>query len=93
MPEHIKFTNDHITPDAEGSAIEQLAFDYAEAKADQAELVVTRQYLLKAISLLPKRELKVTLTEQADMEAEPFKMQAKRDDAGTLHFRAVKTFG
>lgn len=93
MPEDIKLENNHITPDENGSAIEQLAFDYAEAKADQAELVVTRQYLLKAISLLPKRELKVTLTEQADMGAEPFRMQAKRDDKGTLHFRAVKTFG
>ena len=69
-----------------------MAADYAQAKADQAELVLTRQFLLKAISQLPKRELKVTLTEQADMAAEPFKLQAKRDDKGTLHFRAVKTF-
>lgn len=87
------FEDDNITPDTDGSSIEQLAFDYAEAKADQAELVVTRQYLLKAISLLPRRELKVTLSEQADMAAEPFLLQAKRDDNGTVSFRAVKTFG
>lgn len=74
------------------SQIEAWALDYAQAKGDQEELVLTRQYLLLALSKLPKRELKVTLSEQAELNKQPWKLQAKSDDKGTLFFRAVKTF-
>jgi PHD/YefM family antitoxin component YafN of YafNO toxin-antitoxin module len=77
--------------DSEGR-LEKLAMDYAQAKADQEELVITRQYLLKAISLLPKKELKLSLTEQAELNQQPFKLEAKNDAKGTLFFRAVKSF-
>ena len=59
----------------------------------ELELLMTRQFLLHAISKLPRKELKLTLSEQAEISKQPLKMEAKRDDKGTLYFRAVKTFG
>lgn len=59
----------------------------------ELELLMTRQFLLHAISKLPKRELKLTLSQQAEIATQPWTMEAKRDDKGTLYFRAVKTFG
>lgn len=59
----------------------------------EVQLFLTRQYLLMAVSQLPKRELKVSLKEQAELSQQPFKLQAKSDDKGTTFFRAVKTFG
>jgi hypothetical protein len=56
------------------------------------ELFITRQYLLSAISKLPKRELKISLAEQAELGKQQFRLQAKSDDKGTTYFRAVKTF-
>jgi len=59
----------------------------------EMQLFITRQYLLLAINQLPRKELKVTLKEQAELGDQPFKLQAKSDDKGTTYFRAVKTFG
>lgn len=59
----------------------------------EMELWLTRQYLLKAITQLPRKELKLTLAEQAELGKQPFKLQGKSDDKGTTYFRAVQTFG
>ena len=58
----------------------------------EIQLFITRQYLLTAISQLPRKELKITLAEQAALSKQPYKLQAKQDDKGTTYFRAVKTF-
>jgi hypothetical protein len=67
-----------------------MALDYALGQQAREELVITRQYLLKAISCLPGRTLKLSLSEQAALNQQPFKLEAKNDDKGTLFFRAVK---
>lgn len=64
-----------------------------EVEMLEVELFLTRQYLLKAISQLPKRELKITLTEEAELSKQPFRLQAKFDELkGVTSLRAVKTF-
>ena len=70
-----------------------MATEAQEFERLEMELFITRQYLLKAISQLPKRELKVTLAEQADLDKQPYRLQAKFDTLkGVTSFRAVKTF-
>jgi len=58
----------------------------------EKQLFITRQYLLLAINQLPRKELKVTLKEQAELGDQPLMLQAKSDDKGTTYFRAVKTW-
>lgn len=86
----VQFTNDFITPDPEGSPIEQLAADYAQAKADQAELDLLRQYFLLALTKMPDQTMRVSLTEQAQLGALPIELQARADDNGAVYFRAVE---
>lgn len=81
-------TFDKITPDTD-SAIEALALDYANAKADQAELDVLRGYFLLALSKMPDQTMRVSLTEQAHLGDLPLRLQAKADDGGAVYIRAV----
>lgn len=62
-----------------------------ELEEAEKDLLLTRQYLVEAVSRLPKRELSLTLSEQAKL-GDGLRLQAKADDKGTLFFRAVKKF-
>lgn len=85
-----QFENNNITPDPEGSAIEQLARDYLEAKADQEELEkVLRPILALAISRLPQKQLKVSLADQAKLGELDLQMKVE-SKSGAVWFRAVK---
>ena len=64
-----------------------------ELLATQHQLDLSNAYLALAISQLPKKMLKVTLTEQARLGDQPLELQAKSDDKGTIFIRTVKTLG
>lgn len=89
MTPAVKFETDTITLNDGGSSIEQLAADYAQAKHDQAELDVLRQYFLLALSKMPDQTMRVSLTEQAQLGELPLQLQAKADDGGAVYIRAV----
>jgi hypothetical protein len=83
------FETDDVYPDATGSAVEQLAQDYAEAKADQAELESLRPVLALAISKLPRQTLKVSLSDRAKFGELALQMKVE-SKSGAILFRAVK---
>lgn len=71
-----------------------MAHTQQEFEQLEMELFITRQYLLKAITQLPRKELKITLKDETELGQQPFKLQARFDEAkGVTHFRAVQTFG
>lgn len=72
--------------------LEQLARDYAEGQAAIEELAKTQQYLAIAVSKLPKSQLKVSLSQQLDLDAVPYRLEGKTDDKGNLFLRAVKSY-
>jgi hypothetical protein len=78
-----------ITSDTD-SGIEALALDYANAKADQAELDVLRAYFLLALSKMPDQTMRVSLSEQAQLGELPLQLQAKADKSGAVYIRAVE---
>lgn len=73
------------------SSMDELAKDYIQAKADQAELDLLRQYFLLALSKMPDQTMRVSLTEQATLGDLPIALQAKSDvQTGAVYFRAVE---
>jgi hypothetical protein len=70
--------------------MDELAKDYIQAKADQAELDLLRQYFLLALSKMPDQTMRVSLTEQATLGDLPIELQAKSDENGAVYLRAVQ---
>lgn len=78
--------HDNLSP----SQMEKFFQDYIQAKADQAELETARQVLALALSKLDKKQLKITLSDQARLGTE-WDLQMKRESqSGSVLFRAVK---
>lgn len=88
--EPVDFTEPIRPWDSEGR-LEQFAQDYAQAKADQAELETAKQVLALALSKLDRKQLKISLTDQAKLGTE-WAVQMKREEkSGAVLFRAVKS--
>lgn len=64
----------------------------AELAATQHELDLLGEYFLMSLDKLPRKELKVSLTEQAQLGKVPLVLQARADGKGNVFFRAVKSF-
>lgn len=72
------------------SQLEAMAKNYAIGQAAVEELKVLKPILARAISQLPKRQLKLSITQQTTDLSE-WELQAKTESAsGALVFRAVK---
>ena len=85
-----QFEHDNLTPENAPSNLEQFFQDYAQAKSDQAELETAKQVLALALSKLDKKQLKVSLTDQAKLGTE-WALQMKQESlSGSILFRAVK---
>lgn len=79
--------NDNLSP----SQLEEFFGDYVQAKADQAELETAKQVLAFAISKLERKQLKVSLTDQAKLGTEWALQMKKESQSGAIVFRAVKS--
>ena len=71
------------------SQIERLAENYALGQAAIEELAMLKPILALALYNLPKQQLKVTLTDQANLGK--LDLQMKAETSGALVFRAVRS--
>lgn len=61
-----------------------------ELAVTQHQLDLLGEYFLFALNCLPGKQLKVSLTEQAQLGKVPLALQARSDDHGNIIFRAVE---
>lgn len=61
-----------------------------ELAATQHQLDILGEYFLLALNCLPGKQLKVSLTEQAQLGKVPLALQARSDENGNVFFKAVE---
>ena len=71
------------------SGIEELTRQFAEGQAAIQELALLKPTLALALSKLPKKQIKLSLTDQTTLG--DYELQAKREEkSGAILLRAVK---